>query len=391
MTPVNAVHPGLRLPLQGFREAGQGCITQVASLPIAIGTERLFLSTLTDTNHVVMKYLLYSLLLFTSFAHAQQPMQISIIDFYGLQKVSAEDIRKHLKAKEGDSVHLLSKETLIKEIKSTPGVQDVDIQTVCCDDKDGKWILFIGIAETTSAKPAYNPTPTGTVKLPGEIMTAYEKFMNFVREAVMSGKAGENDSLGHALMTYPPAKPVQDQLVHYAQQNLPLIREVLHKSADATQRQVASWVIAYSSDKKGIVKDLVYAVKDADEIVRNNATRGLAVLGSYANRHPEAGISIPADPFIEMTNSLIWTDRNKGVAVLLALTQNRPPALIQTLKQKASRSIIEMAKWKNPGHAEMNYVLLARMAGMPEEQISRSFSERKDASIAEMAATVSKY
>ncbi|HEX6180326.1 MAG TPA: hypothetical protein VFZ47_03725 [Chitinophagaceae bacterium] len=337
-----------------------------------------------------MNFLFLLLVLFTSFAYAQQPMQISIIDFYGLQKVSIEDIRKRLTAKEGDSIHLFKKEQMVKEIRSTPGVVDVEIQSVCCDDKEGKWILYIGIAETKSAKATYHSTPTGTVKLPEEIMTAYDTFMNLVREAVMSGNAGENDSLGHAIMTYPPAKPVQDQLVNYAQQNLPLIREVLYKSANADQRQVASWIIAYNPDKKGIVKDLVFAVKDADEVVRNNATRGLAVIAKYANKHPELNINIPADPFIEMVNSIVWTDRNKGVAVLLALTQNRPPQLIQMLNQKASRSIIEMAKWKNAGHAEMNYLILARMAGIPEETIGRTFSDRKDASIAEMAAKILK-
>src|SRR5688572_26959701 len=103
-----------------------------------------------------MKCLLVLCMFWATIATAQ-PTQISIIDFYGLQKLSAQEIRKHLAVKEGDSVLSLDKEKLQNQILSIPGVQDADITTVCCDDKDGKWILFIGISEDKVEYARFNP------------------------------------------------------------------------------------------------------------------------------------------------------------------------------------------------------------------------------------------
>ena len=334
-----------------------------------------------------MKCLLVLCVFFASIATAQ-PTQISIIDFYGLQKISQQEIRKHISVKEGDSV-LFDKEQLQNQILAIPGVKDADISTVCCDDKDGKWILFIGISEDKVEYARFNPAHVSNDSLPAEIIATYDKLMNLVMEAVTSGNATQDASQGHALLNYAPAKPVQNQLISYAQKNLDSLRKVLHNSASSRQREAAAWIIAYSPDKKAIVKDLISAVSDPDESVRNNATRALSVLASYANDKSGAGITIPAAPFIEMANSIVWTDRNKGVAVLLALTENRPTELMRQIKEGAAKSIIEMARWKNPAHALMNYVLLARLAGMPEADIVPTFSsDKRESSIKEMSKKI---
>ena len=75
-------------------------------------------------------------------------------------------------------------------------------------------------------------------------------------------------------------------------------------------------MIACAPDKTAIVDDLLHGVLDADEDVRNAAARGLYVIGMYAADHPELDIHIPSDPFTRMLNSLVWTDRNKGTAML---------------------------------------------------------------------------
>ena len=105
---------------------------------------------------------------------------------------------------------------------------------------------------------------------------------------------------------------------------------------------------------------------DPDDEVRNNAVRALAILAGWANEHPEAEIAIPGEPFIDFLNSVSWTDRNKGVFVLMALTDSRHPALLAQLRARALPSLVEMARWTNPGHAMGAFVILARMAGMDD-------------------------
>lgn len=63
--------------------------------------------------------------------------------------------------------------------------------------------------------------------------------------ALGKGEATENDSNGHSLMTYLPARQLQEKFITYANKNLTLLREVLKNSKYADQREVAATVIAY--------------------------------------------------------------------------------------------------------------------------------------------------
>jgi hypothetical protein len=74
-----------------------------------------------------------------------------------------------------------------------------------------------------------------------------------------------------------------------------------------------------------------------------------------------------AASFIDLINSGIWSDRNKGSFVLLELTRTRDPNLLTALRAKALDSLIEMARWRSMGHALPARVVLGRIAGLPEE------------------------
>ena len=86
---------------------------------------------------------------------------------------------------------------------------------------------------------------------------------------------------------------------------------------------------------------------------------------------------MPSIPFIDLLNSIDWSDRNKSAAALLALTERRDAALLNDLRTRALESLIEMARWKSPGHGYMPFFILGRVAGMSEDAISAAW-ERKD-------------
>ena len=83
--------------------------------------------------------------------------------------------------------------------------------------------------------------------------------------------------------------------------------------------------LGYARQSPRQVLALMRAARDPDEGVRNNATRAIAVL-ARANHRLASQIS--PDTFIEMLNSGIWTDRNKGAMVLMSLTAKRDPAVL---------------------------------------------------------------
>ncbi len=147
------------------------------------------------------------------------------------------------------------------------------------------------------------------------------------------------------------ARTIQLSFIPLAEKHLDTLRKVLRTSSDADHRAFAAEVLAYAPNKQSVVPDLVYAMRDRSADVRNNATRALALIAMYGQQHPEAKITVPFEPFIDLLNSLAWTDRNKASLALMAVTESRNPALLAALKTRAFDSLVDIAQWTNPGHA----------------------------------------
>ena len=321
-----------------------------------------------------------------------QPSQVGIIDFYGTTSNDAQ-LRKCLPFITNDTVRFLTesaypkvKKAIVDCLLSQPNIKQAEISFICCDEKEGKWIVFVGV--DTKSKEISQSTKTNDIKLPAEIKGTYDSLMNQVRAAVEKGEATENDSSGHALMNYLPARRLEEKFITYADKNLSLLRDVLRHSKHAEHRQVAAAVIAYYHDKAEITKDLLEAVTDPNEHVRNNAVRAIGIIANYSQRKPDLKIEIPADPFIGMINSISWTDRNKSSLVLLSLTNSRNKKLLNQLKQQALKPIVDMAKWKSNGHSIPGYIMLGRIAGWSDKEIMDGANSNKEASIERMLAKI---
>ena len=303
---------------------------------------------------------------FVSFAQDMPP--IGTIDYYGIRRVSKAEVERALQIKTGAKVSkpLLRAE---KRLQALPGVASAKLNFVCCDPT-GKTILYVGIQETGARTLRFRVAPKENVKLPPEIVAAEQSFEDALMKAVEAGDAGEDDSQGYTLNHNPALRAVQERFIGFAARDVALLRNVLHTSSNADQRALAAEVMGYSEDHRAVVPDLEYAMSDRDYNVRNNAMRALAVIAGYANTHPSLGINIPAHPFIKMLNSLVWNDRDKAGFALRQLTENRDPAVLAELRKDALPALVEMARWKTPGHADMFCILLGRIAGLPEKTIS---------------------
>lgn len=322
------------------------------------------------------KLLLFTFsLVFYSLAWAQLP-KISVIEVYGNRKISSARILASINKKEGDVINppTFKPDTIVAAIKRIPAVKQVTVNPLCCDTGNS-YIVYIGVAESDSAYPAFRPSPQKNVQLSNKMVNAYRNFNQQVRTAAMKGQGSEAYVNGYSLLTYPAARKIQLTFIGFANQNFQELTHVLKHSKHAEQRAAAAQIIAYATDKEKVVECLLYAIKDADENVRNNATRALGILADHLSESPHVKVSIPAAPFIDMLNSLSWTDRNKGAMALVQLTQHRDPDVLHQLKAKALPSVLEMAKWKHRAHALFSFILLSRMAGEDESLIlERNFS-----------------
>jgi hypothetical protein len=302
--------------------------------------------------------------------------RIGLIDFYGLQKVQEGKIRQALGAREGDFLPR-SKGDAEEKIDAVSGVIESHLEAVCCDS--GKMILYVGIEERGAAHFDIRDVPEGgdgsDARLPDEILSTYRRFQETLASAVRRGSTAEDLTQGHSRMADPSARAVQDMFPALVMSHLAELRAVLRHSDDDDQRAAAAYVIGYAPYKKDIVDDLQYALKDPEPEVRANAARNLTALAVRARVHPTDGIKIEPTWFIEMLNSLSWSDRNHALSALQILTDTRDASTLDQLRERSLQSLIEMARWKTLAHALPAFVLVGRVAGYSEDQIQAAWSK----------------
>jgi hypothetical protein len=312
----------------------------------------------------------FSFLLLSGLAAAQEP-RIGVVDYYGLHKVTPAQVQRALGAKEGDRLPP-SKGDAEERMDRISGVVESHLEAICCEQ--GKITLYAGIEERGAPHFDLREAPGGDETLPPDVTSSYARFLDAFQGAARAGTTDEDLRTGHARSADPETRAIQDSFPVLADDNLEALRKVLRNADDEQQRATAAYIIAYASNQSGIVNDLQYALTDADSGVRANAVRGLLALAIKAKLDPSSGIKVEPTWFIEMLNSLSWTDRTRALGALQILTDSRDPAILQQLHDRALSALVDMARWKTLAHALPAYILLGRAEGMPEQEIKDSWS-----------------
>ncbi len=288
---------------------------------------------------------------------------IEAINVYGLRTLAEDRVRAAIPFSVGD---VLDAEPSAEDLAAELGVPRAEYAMVCCGPNGGM-LVFVGVEEGEARAPAYRPTPTGDVRLPADVVAAYDAFTQGLIEAVRTGQAGEDRSQGHALSVHPGMRAAQEQFLVFAERDRALLIEVLNGSSDPQHRGIAAHVLGYVADKPAVIDELIGAAFDSHELVRNNAVRALAVMAVYANGTPDTGIAIDAEPFIGMLDSIVWSDRNKSTAVLGGVTQARDPIVLDMLRQRSMPALTEMCRWEGSSHGQPACLMLQRVLGLPDD------------------------
>ncbi len=324
-----------------------------------------------------MNYLL-AFLLFLSIQTSNAFPPLGIIDFYGLRTVPEARLREALPYRMGDSIQIdkfkSQKHAVEQKLASIPGVEGAFLTLVCCT-QDRKSILYVGIEESDTPCQKFQPAPTGSVRLPEDVVRAGNDFEVAFHKSILKGNFTEDDSQGQALDLDPDVRAIQLRFIALGDAHIANLKDVLHNSSDASQRALAAQVLGYVKDKQAIVPDLVTATRDPDADVRNNSTRALLVFAEFSPKPPAQKIKISPQPFIEMLNSCTWSDRNKSSGALAKLTEKRDPALLAEIRNQALPSLLEMASWKNLGHALSSLMILGRIGGLTDAEIQKNLDE----------------
>ena len=270
-----------------------------------------------------------------------------------------------------------SKARIGDSVRQLVGRPPTDLSVVCCDD-GGQWMIYIGLPGESYRPVSYNAAPSGSERLPPEVVRLHGEADEAMQAAILSGNAAEEDSQGYALSHEPKLRAKQLALRDYALAHESEILSVLARSSDARHRAIAADALGYAQRSDRQVNALVNASLDADDGVRNDAVRALAVLaGSDSGRAK----TIPPSSFVRLLASGVWTDHNKGAAVLEALSRGRDAKLLRLLRTEALDNLIEMARWRSAGHSATARILLGRIAGIEEgrlQQLVRAGASRRD-------------
>jgi len=302
---------------------------------------------------------------------------VGLIAFFGQQGIDTVAIRAALPIQEGSRISLGDNDNEVEDTinRLKQGVRDsvhrligrdpTDVAGVCCM-KSGDMIVYIGLPGKSFHPVHFSKPPNGNIRLSESLLKLDEEIDQLLFNAVLAGKAGEDDSKGYALATdAPELRQKQLEFRDQARMNNDSIFRVVQSSSDARHRAVAATALGYLQRNNRQVSALVDASFDSDGEVRNNAVRALAVLLSAA---PEIARQIPAKRFIGLLSSGTWSDRNKGLMVVFRMSQNRDSALLRNLRSEALMPLIEAANWEK-GHALSARVILGRIAGIEEANL----------------------
>jgi hypothetical protein len=229
-------------------------------------------------------------------------------------------------------------------------------------------MAYIGLPGESYQALAFNPPPTGDVRFPKNAVALRQEMDEAWVNAVTKGHATEDDSEGFTLTNDPAARKAELALRDYALHNEAQILDVLTSSSDAHHRAIAAQMLGYGRQSREQIDALVRASLDPDGGVRNDAVRALAVL---AGAKPELARMIPAGPFIQLLRSGKWSDHNKASLLLVSLTKTRDSGVLDRLRAEAPDSLLEMAQWRNIGHAEPALSIIGRIAGLDEQTLNK--------------------
>jgi len=302
-------------------------------------------------------------------ASAEQPGNlIGTIDFFGYGSLDPARLERVLPFKPGDPLPAAElrdeAEQTISRVVDRPSVT---ISSICCL-ADGRFAVFVGMAEASSPYIDFNERPSGDHKFPAAILDVFRKMDQYWQAAILAGHAAEDDSQGYALLDDPDTHLEQIKLRDWARSNFQIVYKILDSSRYQEQRAYAAEALGYLKRSPRQVYALVQASFDANGGVRNNALRALAIV---VKAGPELIAEVPAERFIPLLHSPDWSDRNKTALLFETLTVSRDRAVLGALRSEALEPLREMAQWKDWRHAQSSARLLGRIAGIEESQIDK--------------------
>jgi hypothetical protein len=318
--------------------------------------------------------------------------RVGDIEIYGVRKVSVQKVRNALGVNAGDP--LPSREATEERIDKLSGILASRVEAACCTGRAAT--LYVGVEERDEPHVEYHPAPTGDIALPPSLFDSYREFLDDVAGSIRGRNADEDLTNGYSLMADPDCRQLQQSFIAKVAQDLPTVDKVVRESSDGEQRAAAAYLLQYGPrggrTTPQIVDGLQWALRDQEDNVRENAMRSLRAIIVSAKLHPEQEIRIEPTWYVELLNSVVWSDRRNATLALVDLTQDHNPQTLELLRQRALPSVVEMARWHEMRYALPAFILAGRLAGLDEKGIQEAWVDgNRDAVLAKASHSARKH
>lgn len=209
----------------------------------------------------------------------------------------------------------------------------------------------------------FAPAPTGEHPDPDGLIALWIEYEKTATNLLSTGaiKATKDCPFWHCL-TFDHASlvPYRDAFGARAPAVEPQLVSVLREDNRTHHRAAAAFLLAHLASGERVVELELPAIRDPEELVRNNAMRVLALI---AINHPE--IPIPIEPILDALAFPTTTDRNKASAILSGITKR--PGLTAAnramIKERAGELLVDMLALRQPNNHDFAYQILKNVSG----------------------------
>lgn len=290
-------------------------------------------------------------------------LRIGAIEFFGASGHDLASLRAVLPVREGSEVNAQDMNDLVARIRWMAKAADVAL--VCCDRRspEESWTIFIGWPDGPGDGFRHAATPRARLRLPADGLALAQSSWAVWQEAQA---AGMSDTVKPSSDLDIKLRETELSIRQYTMRHGERLRRVLRNSSDAQHRSIAAHFLSYGRRSRVLVNALVAACHDADEGVRDNATRSLMVLLRTDMR---VAAWVPASEMVAMLHSGTWSDRQRAAILLLNLSEEQNPKLLSEIRGRAWPALLEMARWRGADQAGPARQLLGRAGGLDEPRL----------------------
>ena len=187
------------------------------------------------------------------------------IEFFGTKGLEMTKIRTGMPVTGGNAYSEQIKGQVRRALSPFAG-NPTDVAAFCCD-KNGDYLLFIGLGGASRKSFQYHASPTGKQRLPSAIVEIYARRDRSLEEAVRAGgsAAAKGDSNGYAIVDDPAARKLQLKARQWMLKHEAEVREVLEHSSSDRPRRIARDALGYARQSETPSRTLVEASRDVDD------------------------------------------------------------------------------------------------------------------------------